>query len=1301
MPLPAWIQRSFSGRSLGAAAALAFACACAAAAPARSLRFEKLGLDQGLPQESVLNIIQDRQGFMWFGTQAGLGRYDGYRMTVYKNDPADPASINDNYVSASFEDGLGRLWFGTKGGLTRYDRSSQKFIHYHSGRIVSAIVGDGKQGLWLGTQEGLRHFDPASGSFTTLRHDPDDPASLGDNRVNALARGADGSLWVGTTDGLHRLAPDGKRFTRHALSPAAGAARNRVLALSFSPQGVLWVGTGAGLEEWKLEGAAPARRLLAAADGMAAGQIMTLYHDKDGNLWAGTDVDGLKWRSVAGGPFFSYRYQPLDRHSLSNNQIVSVLVDRTGTLWAGSTFGGANRADLASGGFERITHTPGDAASISSNIVRALAPDAGGRMWLGTTGGGLNLFDPETGKASALRHDPRNPAGLIDDMVTALEAGGGRLWVGTPTGLAWMDPGKGVFTRVPLGAEANGNFVQRLMFDRGGLLWVVTRGGVHLLDPGKGIVKRWTHDARDPGSLSDDRGFSILEDRKGVVWIGTDNGLNRYDPASGKFTHYFHDRADPVSLRHSRIYSLFESSTGQFWVGTAGGLHRVEPGDGARLRFRYFPLTGNRAADPIGAILEEDSGKLWISSTAGISRLDPASGQFKNFTSKDGLTDGSFFVGAALRLPNGRLSFGGINGMTTFLPAAILENPYPPVVMITDFLIFNRSLRANQILAGVPFRGPIQDAREITLTHRDSVLSLEFAALHFADPGRNIYAYQLEGFDQGWVNTTAGKRFATYTNLDPGNYVFRVRAGSKDGVWQAEPATLRITILPPVWKTTWFRALVAALVLTLGYALYHMRISRLVSTRTLLEKQVGARTAELQMEKESVERQKHEVEVAHRNISLLSEIGRRLTANLDSESIMLMLYEHVDQLMDASVFGIGVYRPEREVIDYPFAIERGKRYAPYSRSMKEPNQLAVWCIVNQREVYINDLELEYTRYIDDLALTTGTDNMGTLDDGSLPTAPRSLLYAPISVNGRMLGVVTVHSYRQHAYERFHLDMLRTLASYVAVAFDNADAYRQLQDTQAQLVAQEKLAALGSLVAGVAHELNTPIGNSLLMASTLQEKTEEMAKKVSGQNLRRSELEGYIGASQEVSSLIMRSLLSAADLVNSFKQVAVDQTSAQRRRFKLDVATHEIVATMMNQVRKSGHAIEVDMPDDIDMDSYPGSYGQVIINFINNAMLHAFDPGTGGTMRLSARCPQAGRVLIEFRDNGRGIAPEHQARIFDPFFTTKMGQGGSGLGLNISYNIVTSLLEGQVWVESGPRGGTTFFLDLPLRIAAAG
>jgi signal transduction histidine kinase len=439
------------------------------------------------------------------------------------------------------------------------------------------------------------------------------------------------------------------------------------------------------------------------------------------------------------------------------------------------------------------------------------------------------------------------------------------------------------------------------------------------------------------------------------------------------------------------------------------------------------------------------------------------------------------------------------------------------------------------------------------------------------------------------------------------------------------------------------------------------------------------------------------VEVAHRNISLLSEIGRDLTANLHSEAIMATLYNHVNELMDASVFGIGVYRADKGQIDMPFAMERGVRYQPYMRSMTEPNQLAVWCIEHKREVFINDLHQQFGAYIDDLELTDGDARVGTLADGSRPHPPRSLMYVPILAGERVLGVVTVHSYNANAYQRIHLDMLRTLAAYVGVAFDNADAYRQLKETQTQLAAHEKLASLGSLVAGVAHELNTPIGNSLLLASTMQHQTEQVASGFEAGTLRRSELVTFIAAAREGAQLIMRSLHQAADLVNSFKQVAVDQASAQRRSFDLAQAAGEIVATMMNQVRLAGHALALELPAGITMDSHPGPLGQVLINFINNALLHAFD-APGGQMVLAASTPEPGRVVIVFSDNGAGIAPENLARIFDPFFTTRMGQGGSGLGLNVAYNIVTSLLGGTIRVDSTPGQGARFTLDLPLQAA---
>jgi len=1287
---------------------LALACARAPAAQPRSLRFEHLGVEQGLAQESVLTILQDRQGFMWFGTQAGLSRFDGYRVTVYKNDPADPGSITDNYVSSSYIDAEGRLWFGTKGGLARFDREHQKFVRYGeaggpgaagANRAVAAIAPDGRGALWLATADGLKHFDPATGAFVTLRHDPAQPDSLSDDRVNALVSDEGGTLWVGTNSGLDRLERGATRFGHRATS-ASSARPVSVLSLSLAPDRTLWVGTSAGLEARQpdLPGA-PVRRF-GAPEGMSAGRITSLYHDRDGRLWVGTGLDGLRSRAPNEARFQSYRHQPMDRHSLSNNQIGATYVDSTGTLWVGSWYGGVSRADLASGGFIRFTHNAVESDSFGSNKVRALAGDGHGGLWLGTAGSGLEHLDPASGKTTRLRHEPGRPGSLPDNTVTALLLHAGRLWVGSAGGLSWRDPGTGRFTVVPLGSEPDTNHVTRLLADRAGALWVLTRAGLHQVDPHKGRVRSWRHNVREQDSLGDNLGLALIEDRQGALWIGTENGLDRFDRASGHFTHYRYQPGQLGSLRHSRIHHLYESNKGELWIGTAGGLHRLVNTADGKVLFRYYRLSNRRAAEPIGAILEDRTGSLWVSTTLGITRLDPDTGRFKSFTAKDGLIDGSYFVGSAFAAPDGTLHFGGVDGMTSFRPEAILENPYAPRVIITDFLVFNQSLRTGALEPDARLSGPIHDARSVTLSYRDSVFSLEFAALHYADPGRNRYVYQLEGFDQDWVDTDASKRFATYTNLDPGRYVFRVRASNKDGVWSTADTALAITITPPFWKTWWFRLLAASLVLGSAYGALRVRLRSLMQQKTLLERQVGARTAELVREKEVVVRQKETVELAHRNISLLSEIGRELTAKLDSESIMLKLYDHVNVLMDATVFGIGMYRPEREIIEIQFAIEGGKRYLPYSRSMREPNQLAVWCVANQKDVFINNLDAEYRHYIEDLSFTTGSGRMGGFADGSLCAETRSLLYVPISVNGRMLGVVSVHSYRENAYQRIHLDMLRTLASYVGVAFDNADAYRQLKDTQVQLVAQEKLAALGSLVAGVSHELNTPIGNSLLMASTLQEKTDDMARKLEAMTMRRSELAEFIAASQEAASLIVRSLVSAADLVNSFKQVAVDQASAQRRKFNLEQAAHEIVATMMNQVRKSGHTLVTEIPHDIEMDSFPGPLGQVVINFINNAVLHAFEERAGGRMTLSASVPEPGRVLILFSDDGAGIAAEHLARIFDPFFTTRMGRGGSGLGLNITYNIVTSLLGGQIRVESSVGQGTTFILDLPLCLPAA-
>ncbi|RYE79493.1 MAG: histidine kinase, partial [Oxalobacteraceae bacterium] len=388
------------------AAVLAFhLTALAWAGAARSLDFQHVGLEEGLPQESVLTIVQDHTGFIWFGTQAGLARFDGYRHRVFRSDPADPASLPDNYVHASYEDGAGRLWFGTRGGLVRFDAARQRFVRQNlsgtddrGGRAVTAIIGDGKGGLWVATVDGLAHLD-ASGGVRVYRHDARDGGSLRDDRVAALALDGRGGLWVGTGVGLDYLAAGTGRFSHYDIdgrrrsgAEPADPRYNSIMALSMGPDNTLWIGTAAGLEAWRLgdgKGAAVIQRhRFGADDGIGDLRINLIYPDRRGNLWVGTELEGLKWRDPANGRFVGYANHPLDRHTLSDNQVRAVRVDRTGTLWVGTLAGGANRADLASGDFSRFDFAPGQLPEPGSRKIRAIAAATDASLWMGTNGAG-------------------------------------------------------------------------------------------------------------------------------------------------------------------------------------------------------------------------------------------------------------------------------------------------------------------------------------------------------------------------------------------------------------------------------------------------------------------------------------------------------------------------------------------------------------------------------------------------------------------------------------------------------------------------------------------------------------------------------------------------------------------------------------------------------------------------------------------------------------------------------------------------------------------------------------------------
>ena len=867
------------------------ALAPAMAAPARTLRFEHLSVEDGLAQESVLAIVQDNDGFMWLGSQTGLSRFDGYKVIIYRNVVGDARTLSNNWVRVLHLDRQGRLWVGTDGGLDRYEPSTQSFTHFapresarrgNGNRHIRAIIDDGKNGLWLATGDGLQHFDMATGAFAAWHHQERAPDSLADDQVNALALDEHGRLWVGTTAGLDSTVPGSGVFA-HARGGVSGAAVNALLA---DRHGTLWVGGLAGLASRPIDGSAAAQ-LHGAAEGIAPGEITTLFREAGGQLWVGSHEDGAYRWDAPSQHFENFRHHITDPHSLADNRVSALYRDRVGTFWVGTWYAGVSRVDLGSGGFSRLVHQVDSVLALADNRVRAIADAGDGQLWLGTNNG-LNRYDPAGGATEVYRHDPANPNSLVDMSATALARDQqGLLWIGGRHGITSFDPRTRRFRRVPLApGDAEANVVRAILADRAGILWITTQGGLHRLDPRTLAVTTYRHDPAKSTSLADNTARPLLEDRQGRLWVGTFDGLDMLDRASGRFRHFRNDPNDPGSISHDEVHHLLEDRKGNLWVGTAVGLNRVLVGPDGTVRFARYTTRDGLADDAVAAMLEDGDGRLWISSSSGLTRFEPDTGRWRTYSASDGTIEGAYFDGSAWASPDGTLYFGGFNGMTAFNPRNIHDNLVPPRAIITGFQVFNEPVEVAkpQLLSG-----PIESASAITLGAADSVFSLEFSALHYAAPQRNRFAYKLEGFDQDWVSTTANKRFATYTNLDAGKYVFKVRAANKDGVWSDNPATLAITILPPYYKTWWFRLAIALLCAGGFYWSMRARVDRLRRQKDRLERQVSARTREIELQNRQLERQTLELVAqerkVRRNTDQLAQANQALQENEERLSL--------------------------------------------------------------------------------------------------------------------------------------------------------------------------------------------------------------------------------------------------------------------------------------------------------------------------------------------------------------------------------------------------------------------------------
>jgi signal transduction histidine kinase/ligand-binding sensor domain-containing protein/CheY-like chemotaxis protein len=791
----------------------------------RVLRFDRISTADGLSQATVTCMVQDRLGFLWFGTQEGLNRYDGRSFQVYHHESEDSATLADDSALALLEDAAGDVWVGTENGLSRWNRASDTFTTFRhdpedpkslAGDSVWSIVQDRAGFLWIGTGEsGLSRYDPASGRFESFRHNPSDPNSLSDDRVRTLYEDRLGDLWVGTLSGLNRYSRTANRFLRirHDANNPKSLSDDRVRAIAEDRAGTLWVGTlGGGVSRLERDSDTFVRYRNDPADpaSLSEDRTRSIFEDRDGQLWVGTD-GGLNLFQPQSGTFVRYRHDPADPTSLGADRVMAISQDRGGVLWIGTQGGGLAKWHPDRWSFDHYKSRTGSVTSLSNDNVLAFSEDPFGQLWIGTLGGGLNVLDRDTGEFRAYRNEPGERRSLSDDRVMALlHDRRGELWVGTQAGglNRWDRPSRTfLHFRHDAGDPTSlaNDGVMTLFEDRQGALWVGTNGGgLDRLDRETGKFSHFPSDSSNPEGLSNGRVTSLVEDSLGGLWVGTfGGGLNRLDRATRAFQHFRHSPKELDSLSSDKVISLHIDRVGALWVGTSGGgLNRLVALGQAPDK-AVFERFGSREGLPnrvVYGIESDAAGMLWLSTNRGLARLDTVAKTFTNYDAADGLQDDEFNWGAHYQSPRGELFFGGVHGFNAFYPERVRTSTGPPPLVLTAISLRHGNVERGRLA---------QNLSTLELGHRDNFFAVEFAALDYKSPHRNRYAYQLLGFDSDWIDLGYENR-VTLTNLDAGRYTLRVKAANSDGVWNEAGIRLPITIAVSPWRSWWAQALYAA-----------------------------------------------------------------------------------------------------------------------------------------------------------------------------------------------------------------------------------------------------------------------------------------------------------------------------------------------------------------------------------------------------------------------------------------------------------------------------------------------------------
>lgn len=880
------------------------------------LKFTHLSLEEGLSQSVVFQTIQDKDGFLWFGTQDGLNKYDGYKFIVFRNNPNDPFSLSNNCVLSILEDYSGDLWIGTRGGgLNKFDRRTERFSSFInnpkdtqslSNNFIYCLYEDTAGSIWIGTNGGgLNQFNKKTGLFKSFIHNSKNTSSISSNVVYSIAAEDSSTLWIGTSGGgLNCFDKKTQRFKSYMLETANehSLSNNNVRSVYVDASGAIWVGTeGGGLNRFnrKTEEFIAFRNDPANSQSISNNFVYSIYETSSNELWVATYGGGINIFNRKLGSFTAFKKDPLKPESLSSNYPLSLFEDRSKTIWIGTYGGGLSSYSKFRSKFNVFKNDPLNPKSISSNAIRTFCIDKSNVLWVGTRGGGLNWYDRSNESFTSYKNDPNNNRTLSNNEVYHIIGDNqGLLWIGTRGGgINKFNSKTGEFSSFvnnPSDSNSLSNdYIYYLLDDEKGSIWIGTDGGgLNRFDKKIERFTTYKNNPKDSLSISDNIVITIYKDKKGNLWVGTrSGGLNVFDLKTGKAKVYKYNPKDPQSIPNNSVLSIVEDIYGTIWVGTdGGGLNRVDIDSCGKLHFKSYSSYDGLPNNCIYGIVCDKKSNLWLSTNKGISRFSPYIN--KDFASKplihnydfnDGLPSNEFNTNAYYQSIDGTIYFGAISGMMCFNPDSVVDNSYKPPVVITGFQLFNKEIEvipSNSYKNYESEGGRIIDLsghkylplsisriKRITLAYSEKVFTFEFASLDFSIPQKNKFEYIMEGFDKDW-NSTGTRRFATYTNLPPGHYTFKVRGTNCDDLWSDSVASMEITILPPFWKTIWFRLFVVFCTVTSIVFYIKRRESKLKEDKDILEATVKERTIQLKDANEELNQQNEEISTQRDNLQL-------------------------------------------------------------------------------------------------------------------------------------------------------------------------------------------------------------------------------------------------------------------------------------------------------------------------------------------------------------------------------------------------------------------------------------------------